>query len=83
MSDFQRDRLIAAVDEFAAAMKKRLIYKADVKGYHGWDTWLNSSILSLLVDAMKKPITLDTKPYKLIDLANFAMFLWLRLRRKK
>jgi len=69
----QRD-LEAAVDEFAAAMKKRLNTKRK-QGWGGWeDPELCDAEARFLRNAAQGVIVKDKK--SLVDVANFAMFLW-------
>jgi len=79
----ERDRLISAVDQFAAKMKMKLLEKFD-QGWEGWD----HDGLGWLLDCKDKLIWHviayergDAK--QLVDIANFAMFLERLEGRKK
>lgn len=80
------EKLGSAVDGFAAVMKARLERKA-LDGYTGWDDPAKVADISLttflLSDALSysHEMTLGgggTNPDLLVDIANRAMFLWLR-----
>lgn len=83
----EKDRLCAAVDEFADAMKKRLIQKQK-QGYDGWASgsiaaygiparlFYKASEVWAVVNFSEKKISKKS----LVDIANFAMFLWRKLK---
>ena len=62
--------LEATVDDFAYAMKKKLISKAMRDGKAGWDdpNWPREDILRQLIEHVEKG--------DMVDVANFAMFVW-------
>ena len=88
----EKEKLCTAVDEFASAMKNRLLAK-EQQGFSGWDRgditayaiptrlfWKASELYSLLSHSseLKK-----THNKLLIDIANFAMFLWVKVNGGK
>ena len=86
----EEDKLCVAVDEFAAAMKKRLWAK-EKQGFSGWDrgditayaipTRLfgkAAELYALINYSEKRP---EIKDKLLIDIANFAMMLWKKVRK--
>ena len=86
----EEDKLCVAVDEFAAAMKKRLWAK-EKQGFSGWDrgditayaipTRLfgkAAELYALINYSEKRP---EIKDKSLIDIANFAMMLWKKVRK--
>jgi hypothetical protein len=73
------DRLSAAVDEFADAMKKRL-YEKHKKGYRGWE---NADQDKLTMRAKVKTFAIEHDatydiPKNCIDAANLLMMIWRR-----
>ena len=71
------NRIHAAVDDFASAMKTRLTQKLEA-GYTGWDGEYPSSTLrrELVGDALELWDTADD--WNAVDIANRAMMLWYR-----
>ena len=65
------DALIALVDAFAMAIKKKLQRKL-MEGYSGWDdpTWTPDNIRAALIAHMEKGDP--------VDIGAFAAFLWNR-----
>ncbi len=61
------------VNRFAAKMKRKLIHKMK-KGRHGWDEpeWTPAMIRKALIEHLEKPNA------DMVDVANFAAFLWNR-----
>ena len=70
------DRLVQAVDEFAAEMKARLREQA-LKGYRGWD---NLEQYQEILDMMMQRAAVAEGEE--VDAANLAMILW-SLRRRR
>jgi len=70
------DRLVQAVDEFAAEMKARLREQA-LKGYRGWD---DPEQYERIVQMMMQHAAVTEGEE--IDAANLAMILW-SLRRRR
>lgn len=76
--DQEKARLNYAVDEFAAAMKKRLFEKADT-GYAGWDG--NTPVEQIEneigkdVGVLRKNLLSSQLP---VDIANRSMMIWVR-----
>lgn len=64
----------AAVDNFAAAMKKRMLSKAK-QGWRGWDTCYPNIPSRLQRNAASAALHGDQK--SCVDVANFAMMIWL------
>jgi len=75
-----------AVDRFAEAMKARMIQKHK-QGFHGWDcgSFHTHDIPGRLLTKAAQIVTLGHKtPAKsLVDIANFAMMLWLKLNQRR
>jgi len=80
------EKLGSAVDGFAAVMKARLERKA-LQGYTGWDDPEQVTNLSLATMLLSDSLTFSHELTKnggevpgdlLVDIANRAMFLWLR-----
>lgn len=67
------DAINACVDDFATEMKEKLKAKY-FNGYHGWDDeeWTPEMIRTALIDHLYKPNG------DMVDVANFAMFMWNR-----
>ena len=65
--------IFSCVDAFAEEMKAKLIDKL-TKGYSGWDDpeWSSEQIKKTLKEH------LDKSNSDMVDVANFAMFLWNR-----
>ncbi len=63
-----------AVDGFATQMKHRLIKKHEQHGDRGWADpgWHVADIKSRLIASLKKG--------NMVDVANFAMFIWHRTK---
>lgn len=72
-----KEKRDAAVDAFAAAMKARLDWGADVKGYTGWDGEYPSELLRDEIDADVMSLC-DAADEKALDIAARCMFLWYR-----
>jgi hypothetical protein len=70
------DRLVQAVDEFAAEMKARLREQA-LKGYRGWDD--PEQYERIVQMMMQHAAVIEGEE---IDAANLAMILW-SLRRRR
>jgi|APSaa5957512576_1039674.scaffolds.fasta_scaffold51002_1 hypothetical protein len=70
-----KQQLIDAVDEFAEAMKVRLLSKHK-QGWGGWDHKNMKPVLAerLLSNAARGSVNKDKK--SLIDTANLAMMVW-------
>lgn len=69
-------RLCAAVDDFAEAMKKRLIKKMD-DGYRGWDDPIcQDGILQDAIGDVEKIKQGDHVAKHCIDVANRLMMIW-------
>lgn len=68
-------KLFCCVDAFAAAMKTKLLQKAE-EGYKGWDTygdWHNIEVsLMKHIDMMVKYSQANEE----IDIANLVMMIW-------
>lgn len=87
----QREALERAVDEFADAMKERLLEKRE-QGYTGWDdpevaAELHGRIWNAtggILERRRREIRENELIHdrKEIDLANLAMFLWHHRERK-
>ncbi|MCX5841935.1 MAG: hypothetical protein NTY16_10915 [Deltaproteobacteria bacterium] len=72
-------KLLTAVDEFAQAMKKRLLQKFIEEDFFGWDDPdLLPTILSDLHDDAH--LLLKSNEPKEVDIANRAMFSWFQRR---
>jgi hypothetical protein len=74
------EKLCNAVDEFAAAMKLRLIQKQK-EGFRGWNTDINS--IPLRLSQMAERVYLlgkGSEKKTLIDVANFAMMIWRKVK---
>lgn len=70
----ERDSLCAAVDEFAAAMKSRLLAK-EREGYEGWDCMDADELVDdILLDAATLRSKHDQK--SAVDIANRCMMVW-------
>lgn len=84
----EKQRLAAAIDEFAADMKARAFQKVD-EGYLGWDDpdgWLNTSpITRLHNEAVQLIVGVDAASYdrKCVDAGMFAMFARFISRRQR
>ena len=84
----EKDKLYTAVDEFAEAMKVRLIQKQK-QGFGGWDDsgiYAHSIPTRLFAKAAQMYAILnypslkkELKKKTLVDIANFAMMLWRKL----
>jgi hypothetical protein len=76
--DQEKARLNYAVDEFAAAMKKRLFEKADAD-YAGWD---GNTPVEEIKNEMGNDVAVLQKnlfPSHLpVDIANWSMMIWVR-----
>ena len=75
MSKTERKKLCAAVDEFAEAMKNRLLFYEGL----GWIGWDNIGLLrgrgeKMLLNASRAREFHDKQ--SLVDTANFAMMIW-------
>jgi hypothetical protein len=74
-----KQRLAAAIDEFASEMKARAFQKVD-EGYHGWDDprdWGSigpETRLEVEVAQLRQTGDPDRHDRKCVDAANFAMF---------
>ena len=88
----EQEKLCAAVDGFASAMKKRLLAK-EKKGFSGWDCgditayaiptrlfWKAAQLYALINHSSGHS---KIKDKILIDITNFAMFLWVKINRGK
>lgn len=85
----EQEKLCAAVDEFASAMKKRLLAK-EKQGFSGWNDgditayaiptrlFGKAARLYALINYSPKPIKIMDK--LLVDIANFAMMIWCKVR---
>ena len=70
----EKQSLEDAVDEFAAAMKKRLLSKQK-QGWYGWDQPnIYNTSNRLLRNASQVVVRND--PKSMVDVANLAMMLW-------
>ena len=69
-----------AVDQFAEAMKRKLVRKMH-EGYHGWDNLTNLQVIKgwLLGHAAQVYCEL---PSQAVDVANLAMMVWYHEIRK-
>jgi len=69
--------LCDAVDLFAAEMKKRLIEKRKAR-WHGWERPFNCDVTSRMLNKTARVFALahHFKLKDVVDIANFAMFLW-------
>jgi hypothetical protein len=83
----ENNKLNYAVDEFALAMKERLTQKHK-QGFTGWnnkDIHANSIVFKLFYKASEVYSLLNfgekrnLKKKVLVDIANFAMFIWRKL----
>jgi len=78
----EKEKLCQAVDEFAEAMKARLLQKQK-QGFHGWytdvyDQSIRSRLFEKAGQIMIRGKNIGAK--HLVDVANFAMMLWRRTR---
>lgn len=78
----ETEDLCKAVDEFADAMKARLIRKHK-QGFGGWNALGEGVTEHLIARIDKKAARIYLNPVKfaqkhLVDLANYAMMLWWR-----
>ena len=85
----ETEKLCAAVDKFAEAMKKRLLQK-EKQGFSGWDVgdvtayaiptrlFGKAAQLYALINYSPKPKKIMDK--LLVDIANFAMMIWCKVR---
>lgn len=81
----EKEKLCAAVDDFANAMKKRLLAK-EKQGFSGWDsgditayaipTRLFGKAAQLYALINYSPQQEKIKDKLLVDIANFAMMIW-------
>ncbi len=70
----EKGRLLSAVEDFSEEMKSKLLDKAD-EGKRGWDDydWPLSDIKKQLLEHVEKG--------DFVDVANFAMFAFLKTER--
>jgi surfactin synthase thioesterase subunit len=85
----EREKLCKAVDEFAEAMKKRLLQK-EKQGFFGWNAgsitsyniptrlFRKAAELYALLNYAPKSEKIEDK--LLVDIANFAMMLWMKVK---
>lgn len=71
----ERAKLEAAVEKFAAAMKKRLLAKAK-QGWSGWEDCLPDIEARLQRNAASAALNGDQK--SCVDAANLAMIIWIK-----
>lgn len=71
-------KLEQAVDKFASAMKDKLRVRLD-EGYRGWD---EQSSVPHLERRLRNQVAINPT-FKAINIANFAMMLWIREQEKK
>jgi hypothetical protein len=85
----EKERLCSAVDEFAEAMKNRLIQKQK-QGFSGWDEGdvfaddipkrlfgKTAEMYAMLYYSNMKKVV---KKKMAVDIANFAMMIWRKLK---
>lgn len=81
----EKQNLCLAVDEFAEAMKERLLQKQK-QGFYGWDegdiyaysipTRLFGKAAEVYAMLNYSRVTKELRKKMLIDIANFAMMIW-------
>lgn len=72
----ESEKLNTAVNEFSAAMKKRLQEKME-QGWRGWDD--PNAILDIeLINGIKNKATCPDLEYQTVDIASICMMLWKR-----
>jgi len=80
-----KDDYYNAIDRFSQAMKDRMVQKHK-QGFRGWDcgAFHNFDVpVRLLTNAAHVVVRGHEVQHKvLVDIANFAMMLWLRLNQR-
>lgn len=79
MGATEKNRLQGAVNEFAAAMKEKLLFKKR----HNWTGWWRAYNRADFEKQLKAHAVLkELKGENLVDIANYAMFLYYQEQRE-
>lgn len=74
-------KLRRTVQLFSSGMKQKLMNK-HFQGFRGWDSMSLKEVTDALVSHIMN-LERDYRPEDMIDIANFAMFMWHKLKEAK